>query len=130
MNRNNTKNQKLFIVDDELFVRQVYEHGFRMMGYDVDTAIDGHHAIWKLDKMDHLPTLILLDIEMPRSLGFDVLRYIQHNDRYKNVKVVMLTNISDEEVRDKTRKLGAIGYIVKGDQEPREVVQDIHKFLS
>jgi CheY-like chemotaxis protein len=124
------KNIKIFLVDDELMIRELYEHAFRLVGYHIDTAIDGQDAVDKLEKMEQLPDLIMLDLMMPRMTGFDVLNYIKNSDKFKNIMVVMLTSMPDPEALEKATKLGALGYLIKSQYEPKDVVLKIEEFLN
>jgi CheY-like chemotaxis protein len=123
------KNVKLMLVEDEATLRDLYENAFRLMGYHIETAIDGQDAVDKLEQMDELPVLIMLDVMMPRMTGFDVLNYIKNSDKFKNIPVVMLTNIGDEEAAQKALEQGAVRYLVKGDYEPKQVVEKVEETL-
>ena len=124
------KNIKLFLVDDDPMVRDLYERAFRLMGYDIETAIDGQDAVEKLDKMEKLPKLILLDILMPKMTGFDVLHYIKNSAKLKDILVVTLTSVSETEVAEKTLKLGASCYLVKSDYEPAEIAAKVEEVIA
>lgn len=124
------KDIKLLLVDDEPMLRDLYEHAFRLRGYHIDTAIDGQDAVDKLEKMDELPVLIMLDLMMPRMTGFDVLNYIKNSEKFKNIKVVMLTSLPDPEALEKAIRLGALGCLIKSENEPREVVEKVEAMMS
>ena len=125
-----TKNKKLLLVDDDFMIRDLYEQAFRLMGYNIETAVDGSDAVGKLEQMDRLRDLILLDIKMPNMSGYDVLQYIKNNTKLKDIPVILLTSISDEGAVEKTLKLGVLGYLVKSDYEPREVVVKIEELMA
>ena len=120
----------MLLVDDDLNIRYLYEQAFRLMGYNIETAVNGQDAINKLEKMDPLPALILLDMIMPTMTGFDVLNYMRHSPQLKNMVVVMLTSVSDEEAVEKAMKLGAVGYLIKTEHEPREIVAKVQEFID
>jgi CheY-like chemotaxis protein len=124
------KTKKLLLVDDDMVIRSLYQKIFMMKGYRVDIAIDGQDATDKLEQMKELPMLIILDIMMPRMTGFDFLQYVRHNDKLKNIPVVMLTSLSDDEATRKAMKLGAVGYLLKTEHEPKDIVKKIEDFIA
>ena len=80
--------------------------------------------------METAPTLILLDVMMPKKNGFDVLRQVKQNEKLKNVPVVMLTNLAGESDAEKALSLGAVLYLVKSQYDPKEVVNKVKEILS
>ncbi len=91
----------------------------------ISHANDGAKAI-DLLREENLPRLILLDLELPRMDGFEVLKTIRENPRTKSIPVVILSSSDDERDRQKCRDLGASSYIVK----PMNFVAYREAFLS
>lgn len=102
---------KILIVDDEVkacnLLKRIIEA--EEYGYEVMTSNSGMDALKKVKSFK--PTLILLDIKMPKMDGMEVLRQIREFDR--DVGIVMLTGVIDEDVADEAFKLGADDYISK-----------------
>ena len=115
--------------DDPLMIR-MYDRAFRLNGYELEMAFDGEEAISKLQKMAPKPTLILLDVMMPKLSGFDVLRAIKQDAHLKHVPVIMLTNLAGQEDAEKALQLGAVLYLVKSQYNPKEVVEKVKEILA
>lgn len=115
--------------DDPLMIR-MYERAFKAGGYTLELASDGEEAISKLLKMEQAPTIVLLDVMMPKKNGFDVLREMKQSDKLKHVPVVMLTNLAGQADAEKALSLGAVLYLVKSQYDPKEVIQKVTEILS
>lgn len=120
----------LFLAEDDPLMSRMYERAFTASGYSLEMAFDGEEAISKLEKMNSAPTVILLDIMMPKKNGFDVLRQIKQNDKLKKVPVVMLTNLAGQEDAEKALSLGAVLYLVKSQYDPKEIINKIKEIIS
>ena len=102
---------KILIVDDEVkacgLLKRILETDKNE--YDIMTSNSGVDALEKVKSFD--PTLILLDIKMPDMDGMEVLRQVRKFD--KDVGIIMLTAIIDQEVADEAFRMGADDYITK-----------------
>ncbi|OGG43147.1 hypothetical protein A3G50_01860 [Candidatus Jorgensenbacteria bacterium RIFCSPLOWO2_12_FULL_42_11] len=124
---------KIFLVEDDPLMVNLYERAFKLSGYEVEIAFDGQEALRKLKKMKPSPTLILMDVMMPVMNGLDALKEIKQNPTFENFKrlpVVMLTNLAGQEDAEKALSLGAITYLVKSQYEPKEVVAKIKEIAA
>src|SRR3990167_10028816 len=124
---------KIFLVEDDPLMVNLYERAFKLSGYEVEIAFDGQEALKKLKKMKPSPTLILMDVMMPVMNGLDALKEIKQNPTFENFKrlpVVMLTNLAGQEDAEKALSLGAITYLVKSQYEPKEVVAKIKEIAA
>ena len=124
------KNIKFLLVEDDPMIWDLYEQAFRLKGYTIEVAVDGDEAIKKLDTMDELPSLVLLDIMMPKVDGLDVLRHIKASNKLKGITVVMLTNLSESKSVEEALKLGAVRYLVKQDYTPNEIVGQVEDVIA
>ena len=123
------KNITILLAEDDSLLRDLYEQAFRLVGYHIEIAIDGQDAVDKLDHMSQLPGLILLDMMMPRMSGFDVLRYLKHSEKYKDIQVIILSNVAEQEAIDNALKLGASNYLIKTDYVPSEIVAKVGEMM-
>ena len=101
----------ILIVDDSISIRKVLGNFITANGWNPIVANDGVDALEKLRAKE--PDLILLDIEMPRMNGFEVLQYLQSQSKYRAIPVLMLTSRSAGKYRDKASDLGASGFVTK-----------------
>ncbi len=118
---------KLLLVEDDLFIRELYEHALRKAGFEVISAVDGQDA---LTKVLENPALVLLDIMLPKIHGIDVLKKLKADERTKDIPVVMLTNLGQESIIKEAFKLGALGYLLKMQITPSGLTQNVKKYLS
>jgi CheY-like chemotaxis protein len=121
--------KKVLLVEDDIFVSDIYQMKLHTEGVEALVAMNGQEAIQHLES-GAVPDLILLDIIMPVLDGLDVLRKIKANDAWKNIPVVMLTNLSDKRQVDECMTLGANDYIVKSHYTPSEVMEKVYSFLK
>ncbi len=121
---------KIFIVEDDPLMSRMYEKAFRLNGYDVELAFDGEEGLKKLQDMDEKPSVVLLDIMMPKMSGFDVLKAAKGDKNIKKVPIIALTNLAGKDDAEKALKLGAALYLVKSQYDPREVVEKVKEVIS
>ena len=121
-------NIKVLIVDDDVFLLDMYSIKFKESGFSVEIAKNGEDALAKAKSLN--PDIILLDIVMPKMDGFDVLREIKQNNIAPNAVIFILTNLGQKEDVDRGLKLGANDYIVKAHFTPSEVVAKVRSFLG
>lgn len=121
--------QKVFIIDDDKFLLDMYAIKFKEVGFDVCAAGNGTDALDKLNE-GLVPDIILLDIVMPGMDGFDVLKNIKEKKLVVSAKIIILSNIGQESDIERGKKLGANGYIVKASVTPTEVVEKVKAVLK
>lgn len=121
---------KLFIAEDDPLMSRMYERAFRLGGHDLAMAGDGEEAIATLAKMDPKPSLIMLDVMMPKMSGFDVLRKIKADESLKKIPVILLTNLAGQLDAEKGLELGAVLYLVKSEYNPKQVVEKVEEIIT
>ena len=94
--RESDERRLIMIVDDSVTVRKVTSRLLERQGYDVVTAKDGVDAIEQLENIK--PDLMLLDIEMPRMDGFEVLNLVRHHDMHQYMPIIMITSRTGENI--------------------------------
>ena len=120
--------KKILIIEDEEFVRELYEETLQRAGFSIVTAIDGNEGFSKV--ISEKPDLILLDIMLPKMNGLDMLKKIKKKETVKNIPVILLTNFSQESVIKEGFSLGAAGYLIKADYTLEKIVEEINKFIK
>jgi len=105
----------IMVVDDSVTVRKVTGRLLERSGFEVITAKDGIDAIATLE--EHTPAAMLLDIEMPRMDGFEVATHVRHDERLKDVPIIMITSRTGEKHRERAFDIGVNCYLGKPFQE-------------
>lgn len=119
---------KILIIEDDPLMQRMYQKAFSFDGYEVQVAGDG---IEGLDKVrSEKPTIILLDVMMPKMNGLEVLSKLKADPELKKIPVIMLTNLAGSSDAEKALSLGAVKYIIKSEQEPKAVVQMVKEILA
>lgn len=103
----------------------LYQLAFEIAGCEIEIAHDGEEALARLGAMEKKPTVVILDIMMPKKNGFDVLKAMKEDSTLKKIPVIMLTNLAGEENFEKGMSLGAAGYIIKSDYDPDKIVERV-----
>ncbi|MPV85370.1 response regulator [Ostreibacterium oceani] len=94
-----TNNKKVLVVDDSETIRRTAEALLKKEGYEVGVAEDGFQAFAAI--VDFSPSIIFLDIMMPRLDGYQVCSVIKNNPEYEHIPVIMLS--SKDNIFDKAR---------------------------
>jgi DNA-binding response OmpR family regulator len=119
---------KVLIVEDDPLISRMYQKIFTFEKFEVDVAANGEEALFKVT--DFSPTLILLDVMMPKMNGLQVLETLKAADATKNIPVVMLTNLSGQQDAETAIAKGAVKYIIKSEYEPKQVVEMVKDVLT
>jgi len=105
----------VMVVDDSVTVRKVTSRLLERNGMNVMTAKDGVDAISQLQ--ERKPDIMLLDIEMPRMDGFEVAALVRHDERLKDLPIIMITSRTGEKHRERALAIGVNQYLGKPYQE-------------
>jgi chemosensory pili system protein ChpA (sensor histidine kinase/response regulator) len=116
-----TRQPLVMVVDDSITMRKVTSRVLDNHSIEVMTAQDGIDAIEQLH--DRVPDLMLLDIEMPRMDGYELLKHIRADARLRHVPIIMITSRAGQKHRKKARMAGANAYLTKPYQEAELVDQ-------
>ena len=119
--------QKLLVVEDDFFVRDLYTRELIRAGFEVVSAEDGAEGLLKV--VEEKPDLVLLDIMLPKMSGLAVLKTLKEREETKNIPVVLLTNLGQDSVIREGFTLGAIGYLIKAAYTPTQIIEEVKKFL-
>lgn len=119
---------RVLIVEDDPLISRMYERVFKFEGFEVDMARNGVEGLEQLKR--NIPTMILLDIMMPKMTGIEVLKAIKANPNTKEIPVVVLTNLSGQGDAERAIELGAVKFIVKSKYKPNQIVKQIKEILA
>ena len=117
----------VMVVDDSVTVRKVTTLLLERNGYDVITAKDGVDAIVILQ--DQKPDVMLLDIEMPRMDGFEVATLVRHDERLKDVPIIMITSRTGKKHKERALSIGVNEYLGKPFQE-HDLLENIERYVD
>jgi len=98
-------------VDDSRTMRDMLMMSLKSAGFEVVQAVDGVHGLEVLATTS--PDVIITDINMPRMDGFGFIEGVRRDDKYRGVPILVLTTESDAEKKDRARRAGATGWVVK-----------------
>ena len=118
----------ILIVEDERSLSESYQMILRKSGYEVYAAYDGKEALEAAAK--NPPTLILLDLRMPRMDGIEFLEHYNLLDEHPDVKVIVFSNYDMQKEIDEAYRLGAERYILKAWASPKELLQVVENTLA
>lgn len=119
---------KILLIEDEPFVREMYHDEFTKDGFIIDSFATGKEGLAALSKNQY--DLLLLDIMLPDTNGLEVLKQIKQNPATKNTKVILLTNLGQEEIVKQGFNLGADKYLIKMSYNPDQIIQEVKSFLE
>lgn len=120
--------KKILIVEDDAFIRDIYETKFLQEGFEVFSAENGVEALKQIEK--NVPNVVLLDFVMPYMDGMETLKNIKKNDDWKKIPIIMLTNISDKEKVADGINNEVDDYLIKSHFTPSEVVEKVNALLK
>jgi len=119
---------KIAIIEDDQAISQMYRFKFEGDGYTVETAENGKLGLELAEKMK--PDIILLDLMMPEMNGDEMLAAMRKSTWGKNIKVIILTNMGEQEIPEEVKNLGVAAVILKADMTPRQVADLVKKQLA
>ncbi len=121
--------KKILVVDDDLFIREIYRDTLIGEGYEVDTASDGNEALSKLYTNRY--NLILLDVIMPGTDGIGVLKKLSEDPPSNPIgPIILLSNLeNDPLLKDIDKKMVTMN-LVKVNMTPGQVAENIKQVLS
>lgn len=120
--------KKILLVEDDAALANVYKTRLEMEGFDVRHVDNGEDAL--TNARDYRPDLIVLDVMMPKINGFDVLDLLRNSPDTMNMRVIMMTALSQAKDKERAEQLGADDYLVKSQVVISDVVARIKHHLG
>ncbi|MDD5930472.1 MAG: response regulator [Spirochaetales bacterium] len=121
------KIHSVLVVDDSHTTRHIEQIILEAENYNVATAVDGIDALEKMKQ--HKFDLVVTDVRMPRMDGFVLLHNMRHKEELKNIPVIMVSSVFEDDTFDKAKNLGAQGYIVKSEFERESLAAKVKELL-
>lgn len=119
---------KIAIIEDDLAISQMYRIKFETDGYEVETAENGKQGLELCEKMK--PEIILLDVMMPEMTGPEMLEKLRQTDWGVKIKVLILTNMGEQEIPEVVKKYNVEDIILKADMTPSQVAALVQKTIG
>ena len=120
--------KRILLVEDDAFVRDLYQTVLTKAGYELEIANDGEEAVGMASYKIY--DLILLDIMLPKLTGIEVLKVLRESgSRAKDTPIYLLTNLGEESIIQEAYKIGANGYLLKAKYLPKQLVDEVDKFF-
>ena len=124
----NGQKKKILLVEDDMALSAVYRSRLEIEGFDVREANNGEDALSAT--VEYRPDLILLDVMMPKISGFDVLDILRNTPETANVRIIMLTALSQPKDKERAESLGVDDYLVKSQVVIGDVVARVEHHLG
>ena len=125
---NGTPEYFVLVADDSHTTRQIEKMILEAEGYNVTIACDGIDALEKLKKQRF--DILITDIKMPRMDGIVLIENVRRRDATKNLPIIVISSVFEEEILSKVKEVGAQGYIVKSDFERGNLVAKVKELLD
>jgi two-component system phosphate regulon response regulator PhoB/two-component system alkaline phosphatase synthesis response regulator PhoP len=123
------KKLKVLLVEDDSMLVDMYSLKFDGEGFEVWKAGNGIEGLKALEEHG-MPDIILLDVIMPQMDGFTMLQQLKSQAKFKDVPVILLTNLGQDNDVKRGMELGATDYLVKANLTPAQVVEKVHAILK
>ena len=120
--------KKILLVEDDIALAAVYRSRLELEDFDIKEVNNGEQALQAAK--EYMPDLILLDAMMPKISGFDVLDILRHTPETTNIRVIMLTALSQPKDKEKAEQLGVDDYLVKSQVVIGDVVERVKHHLG
>jgi DNA-binding response OmpR family regulator len=118
----------VLLVEDDEYIQKAYKIGLGDAGFKVVSAEDGKEGLEKMNSAK--PDVILLDLVMPVMDGFEFLKKIKEDDNFKDIPVIVLSNLAQGPDIERARELGAVDYLIKTDFWMEEVIKKVNSHLG
>ncbi len=120
--------KEILIIEDNVFYSQMIKAELEAKGYIVRTVTNGELGVQEIKNNN--PDLVLLDLIMPIKDGFETLEEIKKDERTKNVKVLVFSNLAQQDDIQKVVGLGATGYLIKKDFSLKDLISKIETYIN
>ena len=119
---------KILVVEDEQILAEMYKDKFEKEGFEIVLARDGKIGMEIMKK--EKPALVLLDILLPNENGIEFLKKQIKDPEVSSIPVIVFSNFDDPETKKETLSLGVKEYLIKSNHNPKEIVEQIKKYIN
>lgn len=121
---------KLLLIEDDQLIQRMYQKIFAFEKFDVEMASDGEEGLEKARTMQPKPTIILLDVMMPKMNGMQVLEKLKLDPELNKIPVIMLSNLAGENDIETALSKGAVKYIIKSEYDPKQISDMVKEVIA
>lgn len=120
--------KNILLIEDDPFIVDIYATCLKKADFGVDLANSAEAALEKLKH--HQPDLLLLDIVLPKMDGWELLKILRNDPATQNLKVVVISNLNQQDSVENIAKLGVLKYFLKIQSTPEEIVTSVKEILK
>ncbi|MEK7542323.1 MAG: response regulator [Patescibacteria group bacterium] len=120
--------KKILLIEDDPLLIDIYSTKLKQSGFEVSVVEQGEKALLAIES--ERPDLVLLDIVLPHTDGWDILSQVQASEELRTIPVVVLSNLGQKEEIEKGLNLGAVKYLIKAHYTPSEIVEEVIKLVQ
>ncbi len=124
MEQTQKNNRKILCIEDEHFISELYARALRQAGYEVTIMLSGDDGLRAAQSNEY--DIIMLDLMIPGITGFEVLRCLREGSPDLKAKIIITTNLDQENQDREELESKADGYLIKAEFTPRQLVQIIN----
>ena len=121
------KNIKILIIEDDKFLLKAYSIKLRKEKFSVILATNGASGLELAEKEN--PSLIILDLMLPKMNGFEFLKKIKSDEKLKDIPIIVISVLGQKTDQERAIKLGAEKYLIKTDHTLEEIIKNINNIL-
>lgn len=119
---------KILLIEDDQLIRDLYERQLIKEGFETTTTASGTDGLKKFEEGTF--DLVLLDIMLPDISGIEILKEINNKNLIAKAPIVLLTNLANDSVIKDGMKLGIVGYLIKAQITPKDLIAEVKRFLT
>ena len=123
-----TQNKKILLIEDDMFLSKIMEERLQDEGWEINLAGNGEEGLQKAKTF--APNLILLDMILPKMNGFEVLEELKKEKSTKDIPVIVVSNLGQDEDMKNAKKKGAVDYLVKSNFSMKAIIEKVGKYLK
>ncbi len=117
----------ILMIEDDDFIRELYKRQLEQAGFAIQSTAFGKEGVELLDNNNY--DLLMLDLNIPDLSGFQILAHLQKNPK-KEMQILILTNVAQDEFIKKAMSMGAHAFIIKSTYTPAQIVSQVKSLLS
>ena len=120
--------KKILLVEDDPLLVDIYTTKLRQSGFEVQVVEQGEKALGAMEEGS--PNLVLLDIVLPNMEGWDILQQVRGVEKFKDIPIIILSNLGQKEEIEKGLRLGANKYLIKAHYTPSQIAEEVVKLIG